>query len=1254
MPKRRSSDAYGTVGSPADGARRGHSAASSPGHGASAYTGGGHNAHPSNYSNGKYYNQGAYNGRINSARDTAASPFAASTSPISTNLIGKETKGSSDHHSNSKEKRKKGGPLKKLIQTFNRKTHEHAAGSDGFAKSHNRGYHGAPHEQQHPYDESGIKSPPVTPRATLISSSANGSARPNPFLDSPGSTTAADENKEEEEVTAVLPANNQQQQPHTKQSFGKDEFNALPNLVPQQTDHSTLSSNVSKSGTVRVDTQFVGRARTTTVGIGSNGHGGSSSTTAEDTTAWGSSLQTPKMSNGQRRLQDQYEFLKQQQNARRGGGGGTASELTSNESNLSSQFSNMSESFSESSSAHINNNIGKEGGSKLSPFRNIRNSGGGETKHIIPFQIRHRSPGRSTLNNNVMSNFESTKGRGIKDEYQDYNDELSRQLKIAAEQDEREYEERRERKIAFRTEHCGGGGDGGNSDKNGYGSGNGYVGEYVSSGSSNSSREHNHHYLAANRTVDQKPLNTNRNQTSSNGMHVKKKLNQENSTQSTVSASSSSGSAEEGVVSSPQVSQWGYFNADTEHAKGDLGVSTNSAKVHSRCNSSEVQKAFERLNCWPEEEGATRGGRKAVDADAGDMQHESESEGYEVQKRTLSPPPVLGSIKEEPSPDKESRRSSYDRNGFASSDAFGFDFDSNDSEQCEERLNNANARSQFPQHNDHVYSHGTSDDVASIVSYYDDPSIDMMSSIATNDTSSIDQLRRGGISSPTSMMESGSWDKFHRSGNYAGVNLGLARRDRPQQSHDPPGTSIDEIIYQEQSGRGGYARVPSPLQKAEDYCVEDHYKTHGIQHTQRRRQQRSQHLEQLQTDPWYRLRSQQSHEQHQDYPSRRSSHQQADVPPPQLQTPRNGWQWSDAEHRSDQEQHEYDGFDIEFVKSENEDYEASSLGNITGDYDNDGVPPTDHNGGDDDTATNTLDTVDLVAEVKRVWRHVQKYERKKQKKKKLIQQYRNGGANLENVDEEVAEFTSPDDDANHIQRVMHNFNHLNMQDDEVANDHVVRGRAAESPVRGPLDQHIRSTSVHSRTLASPGHSESAMASRASTEKDVNFVSEGVEMFYESQTSHYPHHRIPRTHHHKTRPNSSSTKPQGPVKENSHSHEYSPEPDLSKPYDMTKSKSTGTAFSSKTTKQSNMTSQPSSYSTMHPEVAHQQSSQSQNNNPSNLRSEMARKYTKKYNQRTLNSHSPNRTAENVGTTTTSAYQRHLQERSTRNDQMNRLP
>jgi hypothetical protein len=94
-----------------------------------------------------------------------------------------------------------------------------------------------------------------------------------------------------------------------------------------------------------------------------------------------------------------------------------------------------------------------------------------------------------------------------------------------------------------------------------------------------------------------------------------------------------------------------------------------------------------------------------------------------------------------------------------------------------------------------------------------------------------------------------------------------------------------------------------------------------------------------------------------------------------------------------------DGFDVDeiaFPRFEKDDNDSK----LTAELDDD--EPTLN---DEDTLLNTLDTVDLVAEVKRVWRHVQHYEKKKHVKKQMKQKYLRN--DLENIDEEevMDEFT---------------------------------------------------------------------------------------------------------------------------------------------------------------------------------------------------------------------------------------------------------
>jgi hypothetical protein len=96
-----------------------------------------------------------------------------------------------------------------------------------------------------------------------------------------------------------------------------------------------------------------------------------------------------------------------------------------------------------------------------------------------------------------------------------------------------------------------------------------------------------------------------------------------------------------------------------------------------------------------------------------------------------------------------------------------------------------------------------------------------------------------------------------------------------------------------------------------------------------------------------------------------------------------------------------DGFDVDevaFPSFEKDDNDSK----LTAEFDDD-EPSLN----DEDTLLNTLDTVDLVAEVKRVWRHVQRYEKKKHVKKQMKQKYLRN--NLENIDEEeevMDEFTT--------------------------------------------------------------------------------------------------------------------------------------------------------------------------------------------------------------------------------------------------------
>ena len=294
--------------------------------------------------------------------------------------------------------------------------------------------------------------------------------------------------------------------------------------------------------------------------------------------------------------------------------------------------------------------------------------------------------------------------------------------------------------------------------------------------------------------------------------------------------------------------------------------------------------------------------------------------------------------------------------------------------------------------------------------------------------------------------------------------------------------------------------------------------------------------------------------------------------------------------------------------------------------------------GDDDTAGNTLDTVDLVAEVKRVWRHVQRYEKKKHIKKQMKKQYlgkNQGGKNVSDGDnflgrldeggemEELEENNTTVMNSRFLQSIQrhtspkHNGDGGSKFSDITpsSTDHI-RGRASERrptiPTDGRLGTHIRGTSSHSRAHTpapgSPGmDSAHAMAShastRASTEKDAVFLNEGVEEFYDDRVKQamkqYQNRNGATAVAQNSHPGTSTAQYRQSVRyeqaaySTSHSIEkgqgLTQEEDnrlLSQPYDMTKVKSTGTSVTHTTQRVSNMSTTPHA-----------------------LRSEMARKYIK---------------------------------------------
>ncbi|KAL3803365.1 hypothetical protein HJC23_009329 [Cyclotella cryptica] len=610
-------------------------------------------------------------------------------------------------------------------------------------------------------------------------------------------------------------------------------------------------------------------------------------------------------------------------------------------------------------------------------------------------------------------------------------------------------------------------------------------------------------------------------------------------------------------------------------------------------------------------------------------------------------------------------------------------------------------------------------DVVSDVSYHDDPSIGMMSSLAdTNDTSSLTdmQFRRSHEnSSPTNSLD--NWDELHRFGNYNSVSdqsreqpvkketqdrqrqlqphqekdLRRSSRAEENKSHDPPGTFIDDITEENNRMRGGRMRNNWGYHCGRDPSVGGDSTRYSHHHAQRDPQEQQQpppeQVTAQSTSPYRKVKprsvSPYAEMQHHPWRQTKQQHQRPnqqldrnqykanqsqtvsghfDVPF-HVQTPPDGWQWSDTSKQTpnhhQQHQNDENGadqWDIEFVSpTENgtANCEASSLGNLTGEYDD---PPLSSQAGDDDTATNTMNTVDLVAEVKRVWRHVQKYEKKKKQKEHLMQQYRTGEGTVEEQEhygDEDGFDTNPA-----MESIMSHFQQFEDKkavsiDDSKVSDltsfsqtnngggatRTYGGIAPTGRRDGLLDDHIRNSSKRNNVEASPGHSFNA--SHASTEKDLAFVNDGVDLFYESQTktsSHsniintpVGHPRIPLSHHHKSQPypshdtgiplshhyKSSSFKNAAIETHRAQDARKVSIDNLAQPYDMTKSRSTGTALSSKTQKTSNRAPTVSMYAAKHEEVlsgkgSHASSSPSQEHvNSHKMRVEMARKYMKQH-------------------------------------------
>jgi hypothetical protein len=637
------------------------------------------------------------------------------------------------------------------------------------------------------------------------------------------------------------------------------------------------------------------------------------------------------------------------------------------------------------------------------------------------------------------------------------------------------------------------------------------------------------------------------------------------------------------------------------------------------------------------------------------------------------------------------------------------------------------------------------EDVVSIVSFYDDPSVDMLSmndTITTISTSGPIQKKpqHGRASLPFTTKSPGSnYDLMMQRTTKTKVKASKGQH-RHKPKSDPPGIFIDEIFKDgihrhQQVGRGrnyridslrdpshgvdpegmqqlmqmqedveeerrraeenvqgnvhSYYRSPQIVQPHDSFFTGMDPSVHGkdpdddqqLMHVQNEderilrgeygqgnNQVSQRHIQQRQRLPDSEYTHSRSRSTQSEQPQEQRSNSQYDSQqrqeqshftkspenrtPQQLPPSRHEWQLpendptsmivaqrqnhignNEDDHVEREESGRFDVADIEFLTLGKDDNDSKLTGEV-------GDEPSLSYRGDDDTAANTLDTVDLVAEVKRVWRHVQRYEKKKHIKKQMKRQYfsntHDDGTDGDNVlcsvfqDAEMEEIDRNNPTAINSLLLQPKYN-----DDgglklprEMATNHI-RGRASERPPMIPTDgrlgTHIRSTSSHSRSHTpardSPEmDSTHAMASqastRASTEKDAVFLNEGVDAFYEGRvkqamklyqdriaattTAQHSHHgtqsRQPQQHarsaqartqivnrlHHTTPQmlsEHSNEVGQGLIQEE-HNRP------LSQPYDMTKVKSTGTSFTHTTQRVSNMSTAPDT-----------------------LRSEMARKYMK---------------------------------------------
>jgi len=732
------------------------------------------------------------------------------------------------------------------------------------------------------------------------------------------------------------------------------------------------------------------------------------------------------------------------------------------------------------------------------------------------------------------------------------------------------------------------------------------------------------------------------------------------------------------------MSSWGYTDVQND-------INTNGA---SSMDNNSVSRAFENLSGWPNSnDGTTYIVKKQQQNDAKTPRHgnltnvdwdnnrhhvglEPSDDGSSTngQSRRTGPPTpnnnkqyarMQSSLSSTPSLHAISEEQSFGMVGIHPSDDFTM------SQQHQERrlpppprqharstTNNKKQYQRGGSRQDHVV-----EDVVSIVSYYDDPSIDM-GSLATNDDTLTTISTSGG---PLHRGNSGGRISPYPGQRMITTKNKKSKRDaskgRSPPRHDPPGESIDELLQQgihrldidsdEKRPHQGY----SPQRYGRDDPS-----FHGIEPEDYQELMEEGGEDRQQQDD---ISPQKKH-RHQSFSSQQSPH-----PPPQLRSSQQEWEWSEngpeeQQHQrghqyrpnnNDGQQEEYDdqqdsGFNIEFPSYE--DQEDVSIGKLTDDNASYDEPPLEDSKQDDDTAANTLETVDLVAEVKRVWRHVQRYEKKKLEKKEAKRESRNnrgrnsgGGGNEQSVGQSQSdeylgtlnEEGNNDEERNQMEMMIQQFGDMQniseiQNTTSISDQHQInngpsqgmvnnnnRGRRSNRPPTTPMDgrlgKHIRSTSAHSRTHTpatcnSPGlDSNNALPSQASTngtEKDVNFLHEGVDDFfreeeqvivqnqrqYHQQRQHYHQQRGPPAQYQgpptQSQPNQSSRRNQqhqgqdkdspskrtmlnklhrsSPNTLEQYSKSYSVEETdekvnqdhlLSKPYDMIKTQSSGTGI-----------------------------------------------------------------------------------------------